>query len=58
MISAVWGVVPAPASSQHGKPPVWSVLRLFRRHAQQRPAGAPRLPVTSPSPKRAYRAAT
>jgi hypothetical protein len=50
VISAVWGVVPTPASHQQVGQPVWSVLRLFRRHAQQRPAGSPRLPVSGSSP--------
>lgn len=49
VISAVWGIVPAPTSRQMASPPVWSVLRLFRRQVQQRPL-APRLPVASASP--------
>jgi hypothetical protein len=51
VISAVWGVVPggspAPAYRQMASPPVWSVLRLFRRQAQ-RPVSPPRLPVPNP----------
>jgi hypothetical protein len=55
VISAVWGVVPAPASRQLASPPAWSVLRLFRRQVPQRPDGSPRLPVSSPDPKAALK---
>lgn len=43
VISAVWGVVPAPGSRQASQP-VWSVLRLFRRQARPAPS-LPRLQV-------------
>ena len=48
VISAVWGVVLSAASRQPVSQPIWSMLRFFRRHPQQRRQSSPRLPVASP----------
>jgi hypothetical protein len=40
VISAVWGVFPAPTARQQVSQPVWSVLRLFRRQGRPSPSSA------------------